>query len=547
MSESTIYRNSLPLQAMLNEYRVESVLGAGGFGMTYLGWDTNLEKHVAIKEYLPTDLAVRALDGSVVPVTTEHEHDYKWGLDRFILEARTLAKFGHPHIVRVIRYFEANGTGYMVMDYEKGMSMNQLLKAEPFPEEAQLKAVLLPLLDGLDAVHGMGFLHRDIKPSNIFIRENGVPVLIDFGAARQASGSTKSLTAVLTPGYAPLEQYTNDGRQGPWSDIYAMSGVIFRAMTNKNPPDAVSRLRDDTVVPSLSTVTDRYSVAFLRSVAWAMSVDEGDRPQCVGDWKAVITGNQPAPPAALALTIGGTTAAPLAPSSPSVRRASPVPAQTAGASGAKALATPAQGRDGKGGWARSWLAWGIGAVALLAVLTAWNKHRTLPTAAEASPVQAVARQAAEPEAVPQPRVEPVVASIAPVSIEPPATEPAVEEAPVRERPSVERKRDGKAPVREGVPLPPLANPSRERPGRDRVARSEELEPRFEQMKRKAAEEFSAVDSNGDGFLTRSEVQSRMPFVHRMFDRIDTDGDGRISSAEFWRMKRLQAESFQSRR
>jgi hypothetical protein len=537
MSESTIYRNSLPLQLMLNEYRVESVLGAGGFGMTYLGWDTNLEKHVAIKEYLPTDLAVRALDGSVVPVTTEHEHDYKWGLDRFILEARTLAKFGHPHIVRVIRYFEANGTGYMVMDYEKGMSMNQLLKAEPFPDEAQLKAVLLPLLDGLGAVHDMGFLHRDIKPSNIFIRENGVPVLIDFGAARQASGSTKSLTAVLTPGYAPLEQYTNDGKQGPWSDIYAMSGVIFRAMTNKNPPDAVIRLREDTVVSSLSAVSERYSVAFLRSVAWAMSVDEDARPQSVGDWKAVITGNQPAPPAALALTMTG----------PATPVGASAAAQTPGIGKDGMRAAQAHRRDRKEGSGRSWLAWGIGAVAALAVLTAWNKHRTVPTAAVASPVQAVARQGAEPEAAPPPRVEPVVASVEPAGTEPPAGGSAPEEAPVSARPPVERKRDGKAPVREGVPLPPIADPSRERPGRDRMARSEELEPRFEQMRRKAAEEFRAADSNGDGFLTRGEAQSRMPFVHRIFDRIDADGDGRISLAEYWRVKRLQAETYQSRR
>ena len=255
-----IYNNTLKLGTLLNEYRLESMLGMGGFGLTYLAWDTHLEKNVAIKEYLPGDLAVRALDGSVVPVSSDHQHDYKWGLDRFIMEARTLAKFSHGNIVRVNRYFEANGTGYMVMDYEEGESLSQRLKRTPQPPETDIIAMLMPLLDGLTAVHEAGFLHRDIKPSNIFIRKNGSPVLLDFGAARHAVvGHTKSLTAVLTPGFAPIEQYTNEGRQGPWSDLYAMSGVVFRAMTNQNPPDAVSRLQTDKVHGLLNAVRDRYS------------------------------------------------------------------------------------------------------------------------------------------------------------------------------------------------------------------------------------------------------------------------------------------------
>jgi len=297
MAESQDYRNSLPLKSMLLEYRLESVLGAGGFGMTYLGWDTNLEKKVAIKEYLPVELAVRALDGSVVPINTGTEHNYKWGLDRFLQEARLLAKFTHPNIVVVSRYFEANGTAYMVMNYESGASFNQLLKSNPQPDEQLLMGMLMPLLDGLHAVHEAGFLHRDIKPSNIFIRDSGAPLLIDFGSARLAiSSATRTITSVLTPGYAPLEQYSNDGNQGPWTDIYSMAGVMYRAVMGDNPPDVVTRLKDDGVVQSLLTRSERFTPGFLQAIGHGMEVNENIRPQSVPEWRAMFTGGEFAAP-----------------------------------------------------------------------------------------------------------------------------------------------------------------------------------------------------------------------------------------------------------
>ena len=229
------------MQSMLLEYRIEQVL--------------------------------RAADGNVVAQATTHEAGYKWGLDRFLLEARTLAKFSHPHIVRVLRYFEANATAYMVMDYEKGDPLKTLLQLDPQPPEEKLKALVAPLLDGLSAVHATGFLHRDIKPDNIFIRANGTPVLIDFGAARQAmGGETKSLTAILTPGYAPLEQYSGEGKQGPWTDLYAMGGVLYRAVADKNPPDAVSRIRGDTLSAGLAAARGKYSESFLRAIEWALNL-----------------------------------------------------------------------------------------------------------------------------------------------------------------------------------------------------------------------------------------------------------------------------------
>ncbi len=291
MVEILNYRNALPLGSMLHEYRLESVLGAGGFGMTYLGYDTLLEKKVAIKEYLPVELAVRALDGAIVPINTGSDYNYKWGLDRFLQEARLLGRFSHPNIVPVVRYFEANGTAYMVMNYESGLSLSQMFKRIPQPDEAMLLRIVLPLLDGLHAVHEAGFLHRDIKPSNLFIRDTGQPVLLDFGSARLATGATtRTMTSILTPGYAPLEQYSKDGNQGPWTDIYSLAAVLFRSVIGDNPPDVVTRLKDDTVMAQLVTARDRFSTGFLHAINRGLEVDEKKRPQSVSEWRAMFTG-----------------------------------------------------------------------------------------------------------------------------------------------------------------------------------------------------------------------------------------------------------------
>jgi serine/threonine protein kinase len=280
---------ALPPQTMLLEYQLESVLGAGGFGVTYLALDTLLQKRVAIKEYLPGELALRALDGGVVPVNTDSEYNYKWGLTRFLDEARTLARFDHPNIVRVSRYFEANGSGYMVMNYEKGELLGESLRRAPQPEEGQLKRILLPLLDGLQAVHREGFLHLDIKPNNILIRDDGTPVLLDFGAARLAIGDAMQIGAsVLTPGYSPPEQYSRNGRQGPWSDIYALAGVLYRAVTSEHPPDAKSRLKKDNVEKKLGAARVRYSGPFIAAIEWGLALDTRRRPKNVDEWRSAL-------------------------------------------------------------------------------------------------------------------------------------------------------------------------------------------------------------------------------------------------------------------
>src|SRR5579872_6093985 len=200
---------ALPLGTQLGDYRLDAVIGHGSFGITYRAFDTQLAKLVAIKEYLPVEFAVRQDAKDVVPRGTRFADDFAWGRERFLDEARALARFRHPHIVPVLRFLVANGTAYTVMEFEDGRSLGELLGHSGrrlSPDEVRRLAE--GLLLGLGAVHAQGFLHRDIKPSNIIIRRDGVPILIDFGAARQAMGDrTRTLTSVLTPQCAPLEQY----------------------------------------------------------------------------------------------------------------------------------------------------------------------------------------------------------------------------------------------------------------------------------------------------------------------------------------------------
>ena len=231
---------ALPRGYSLQEYQIESTLGIGGFGFTYLATDTNLNLKVAVKEYLPGDLARRETDQSISAKTEDSVETFKWGLERFLDESRTLASFRHPNIVRVMRFFQANSTAYMVMEFVSGQQLSDWIKPRRPLGESVLREMLIPLLEGLGVVHRTGYLHRDIKPGNIFVRDDGSPVLIDFGSARSTSGS--EMTAIVTPGYAPLEQYHATGKQGPWTDIYALGGVLYWAVTGNKPVDAAAQI-----------------------------------------------------------------------------------------------------------------------------------------------------------------------------------------------------------------------------------------------------------------------------------------------------------------
>jgi serine/threonine protein kinase len=281
---------ALPRGYALHEYKIEQTLGIGGFGLTYLATDSNLNLKVAIKEYLPGDLAQRGDDQSVRPKSDASSDSFKWGLTRFLDESRTLASFRHPNIVRVLRFFEANLTAYMVMEFVAGEPLGEWIRTRRPLEQNTVLGIAQPLLDGLDVIHRSGYLHRDIKPGNIFIREDGSPVLLDFGSAR-ATSSGSELTAIVTPGYAPIEQYHSHGQQGPWSDLYAFGGVLYWMITGKRPVEAVARVRQDMLPPAVQAADrSRYSMELLTAIDWALSPNEEHRPQAVADFRSVISG-----------------------------------------------------------------------------------------------------------------------------------------------------------------------------------------------------------------------------------------------------------------
>lgn len=294
MDDETVLMSGKPLQSgyTLDCYKILDVLGQGGFGITYRALDMSLDREVAIKEYLPTSFAFRHQDYSVRPMTGNAADNFSWGLDNFLKEAKTLAKFNHRNIVRVHTVFELHSTAYMVMEYERGQSLASIFNHKESASMPFLKSVFFPIFDGLSNIHKLDFIHRDIKPSNIYIRQDGSPVLIDFGSARlSVQDETSELTSLVSQGYTPLEQYSADyGKQGPWTDIYSLAATIYQGIKGIKPVDAISRsahlLRSqpDHLRPLNVDEQPGFDQSFLDAVHQGLVLQPENRPQSLQEW-----------------------------------------------------------------------------------------------------------------------------------------------------------------------------------------------------------------------------------------------------------------------
>jgi len=295
MSETVLQaasHNALPIGTRLDEFEIRSVIGEGGFGIVYRAFDHALEREVAIKEYMPSAMAARDATMHVSVLSQGHVETFTLGLRSFVNEARLLARFDHPSLVKVHRFWEANGTAYMVMPYYRGRTLKALRKSlSATPSEAWLRGLVEPLLGALETLHREGVFHRDIAPDNILVCEDGPPVLLDFGAARRViSDQSQALTAILKPNFAPIEQYaeTEGLRQGPWTDLYALGATLHFVITGTPPQPATARAMGSQLDRLASVARRGVSHEFLRMVDWMMQPRPEDRPQSVAAFRTAL-------------------------------------------------------------------------------------------------------------------------------------------------------------------------------------------------------------------------------------------------------------------
>ncbi|AMM25150.1 serine/threonine protein kinase [Variovorax sp. PAMC 28711] len=290
---------SLPEGARLLDYEIIGLIGEGGFGIVYLAYDALLERHIAIKEYMPTTLASRASGSQAVVIKSErHAESFHVGLRSFINEARLLERFDHPSLVKVLHFWEANGTAYMAMPFYEGHTLAQVLETMGrAPVEAEILAWLRPLLQALTVLHAARCFHRDIAPDNILLTPDG-PLLLDFGAARRVVlDRADTPTVVFKPGYAPIEQYgeMQELKQGAWTDLYALAAVVYAAVTGRPPIPAVERWVDDTLLPLSEVAQGGYSPPFLATIDAALALKPVDRPATAADFLARLDAVEDAP------------------------------------------------------------------------------------------------------------------------------------------------------------------------------------------------------------------------------------------------------------
>jgi serine/threonine protein kinase len=282
----------LPIGICLDDCEVECVLGAGGFGVTYRAIDRTRDAYVALKEYFPKLWAVRDYDGGVQVASAQHEHNFRWGLDRFIGEAQTLAQFRNRNIVRVDKIFGAMGTAYIQLEYVEGPNLEQWAASRGSPPtQDELDAFAAALLSALSTIHRGEVLHRDIAPKNLIINRQGLPVVIDFGSARQIVGAlTQNVTVLVTPHFAPQEQYIASGNdQGPWTDIYSAAATLYWLISGAPPASAPARAIDGVEVePLVGRFGNRYRTQFLAAVEWGLAFLPQDRPRSVVEWSTQL-------------------------------------------------------------------------------------------------------------------------------------------------------------------------------------------------------------------------------------------------------------------
>lgn len=457
-----IEHDALPLGTRFGEFEILRVVGVGGFGIVYLAQDHSLERQVALKEYMPASLAARGNGSQITVRSAAFAQTYAVGLRSFVNEARLLARFDHPSLVKVYRFWEDNGTAYMVMPFLRGMTLRDARRGMArAPDEAWIRSVIDPLLGALEALHREGVYHRDIAPDNILLPPEGAPILLDFGAARHViSDRTQSLTAILKPSYAPIEQYAEmtSLRQGPWTDIYALGAVMHFLVFGAPPAPATARAVQPDAEPIAQRVVPGVSAHFLAVIGWTLGVRPLERPQNIAALRDALSGASSVPGSTrdagatvsgVAAPVGNGSAA-KAPDSPTTfpatqwigpspvdaaradpaeevppraaepRRAGPAAARAA----ARVAAQPAQAV--KGG-SKGMLAAGLALAAVIAAVVLWQFVGLLGTARG----PAVARADAA-SAVPAAASVPVIAPVLPVSqqaTQPTADSPSIASAP----------------------------------------------------------------------------------------------------------------------
>jgi len=284
---------ALPSGTVLREWRLEEVLGVGGFGIVYKGRGVYFDELVAIKEYFPSSISERDAEATVVPIDSDAEEVHALGLKKFVEEAKLLWNLStpsrHPNIISVRSLFEIHGTAYMVMDFEDGLSLSKMLKQGRRFNERSLWNIVQPIAEGLDRAHRVGVLHRDIKPPNILINEDNRPVLIDFGSARfDTAEATSTKVTFHTPPYAAIEQYVKTYPQGPWTDVYALGVVMYECITGEKPAEVLERLHAGLGKPLAEGKWPGYTKKFLAAVDAAMVVKPDERPQSLAEWLAMF-------------------------------------------------------------------------------------------------------------------------------------------------------------------------------------------------------------------------------------------------------------------